>query len=299
MPVLLALLLASYASAQDNPKPESRARHGHEEVAVLGFNDGCSIAIRHFRFPRSVEGAQVDPVWGRLGTVSLDPEKRQPTVQWQLQVKEGFPYYKGYDAAAQDHLARVGYTHAGFVERIRPDPIATGRGLEPIIRSTASLRVGYAVAYASAPYALSRIHYSPLGTCAFLVFERPGWPPNVHKYQLVRVPLDARQERARAHLLNSLLLYRNHSDTYGALEEAAIAAATDPKTSENRYRHAVMLAVHGRFEEALKELREAVVLDRKWAQAAREAIEFEDLWKQERFKQALEVPAGTMPLDPL
>lgn len=295
----LLALLASLGLAQDYPQPESRIRYGHEEVAVLGWNDGCSLAIRHFRFPPSVEGAQVDPVWGRLGTVSLDPGKRQPTVKWQLQVKDGFPYFKGYETAAHDQLTRAGYTRAGLMERIRPDPIAPGRGLEPVIRSTASLRVGYSVAYASAPYALSRVHYSPLGMCAFLVFERPGWPPNVHKYQLVRVPLDARLERARAHLLNSVLLYRNHSDTYGALEEAAIAAATDPRNSEGRYRHALMLAVHGRFEETIKELREAVVLDRKWAEAAREAIEFEDLWKQERFKQALQVPAGTLPLDPL
>lgn len=299
MAAFLALFLAVHALGQDAIAPEGRLRFGYEEAQVIGWNDACSVAIRHFRYPPSVEGAQVEPNWGRLGTVSLAPDRSRPTTRWALQIKEGLPFSKGYELAAGEQLSRGGYKKPGFVERVRLDPVAEGRDLESVIKTTASLRVGYSVGYASAPYALTRIHYSPLGNCAFLVFQKPGYPPQVYKYQLVRVPIEARRRRAEAHLTNALLLYKKASDTYGALEEAEISSGMDPRLSEARYHHAVMLAVHGRFDDSLKELHEAVVLDGRWAKAAREAIEFEDLWKQARFKQALAVPAGTMPLDPL
>jgi tetratricopeptide (TPR) repeat protein len=286
------------SSAQTVVTPEARGRVGYEEVIVNGWGAGCSVAIRHFRYPPAAEGTQMDPNWGRLGTVTLEPDKRQPTVNWFMQVKDGSPYYKGWMIAAEDQLSRAGYETQGFYERVRPDPVAPNRDLEPLIKSTASLRVGYTVAYASAPYALSRVYYSPLGNCAFLVFERPGYPPNLFKYQLVRVPVEVRRERAQAHLTNALLLYKNLNDVYGALEEAATAASMDPRLAEARYHHAAMLAVHGRFEDSLKELREAVQLDPNYGKVARKAIEFEDLWKQPRFKQAIEVKPGSMPLNP-
>jgi len=292
-----AVLLAVGALAQE---PSSgRARFGYEEVALVGWNDGCSIAIRHFRYPPSVEGAQVEPNWGRLGTVSLEPDSIRPTTRWAFQVKEGYPFSKGYVLAGVEQLSRGGYKRTGFVERVRPEPVAEGRDLESIIKTTTSLEVGYTVPYASAPYALSAVHYSPLGTCAFLLFQKPGYPPNLYKYQLVRVPVEVRRRRAQAHLTNALLLYKKASDTYGALDEAEISAAMDPRLSEARYRYALLLSVHGRFDESLKELHEAVLLDGKWAKEAKIAVEFEDLWKQARFKQALVVPAGTLPLDPL
>src|SRR5438876_10364063 len=107
--------------------------------------------------------------------------------------------------------------------------------------STTSLRIGYAITIPPAPYYLSQIEYSPLGTCAFLLFEKPGRPPNVYRYQLVRVPLDARRKRAQAHLNNALLLYRKGDDLDGALEEAQIAAGMDPRLAEARFYHAALL----------------------------------------------------------
>ncbi|MBI5203037.1 MAG: hypothetical protein HY925_15705 [Elusimicrobia bacterium] len=298
MAAFWAVLLALGVWAQE-PSEDSRVRFGYEEVELVGWNDGCSVAIRHFRYPPSVEGAQVEPNWGRLGTVSLDPDQTRPSTRWALQVKEGFPFSKGYELAGQEQLSRGGYKKPGFTERVRPEPVASGRDLDLVIHTTSSLEVGYTVPYASAPYVLSSVHYSPLSTCAFLVFKKPGHPPNLYKYQLVRVPVDVRRRRAQAHLTNALLLYKKQSDTYGALEEAEVAAAMDPRLAEGRYQYAVMLALHGRFDESLKELHEAVLIDGKWAKEAKLAVEFEDLWKQPRFKQALVVPAGTMPLDPL
>lgn len=297
LPAVLISLLAFPAAAQP-AAADLRARYGYEEVVVLAWNEACSIGIRHYRYPGSVEGAPVDPMWGRLGAVSLDPGETRAKVNWLLQVKPGYAYYKGYQTAAEDQLNRGGYTRNGFVERVRTEPVASGRGLESLIKSTASLEVGYNVAYASAPHALSRVYYSPLGTCAFLVFERPGIPPDLFKYQLVRVPVETRRKRAEAHITNALLLYKKDGDLYGALEEAEIAAGMDPRLAEARYRYAALLSAHGRFEEALKELREAVTLERSYAKTARAAIEFEDLWKQPRFKQAIAVADGTMPLKP-
>lgn len=293
---LLLLLLAATARGAMSPE-EQRLKYGYEEVVVLGWNEGCSVAIRHFRYPAVVEGSQADPASGRMGTVTLEPDQSRAAVKWALQVKEGSPYTSHYAAATQTSLQRVGYTRPGYVERVRPEPVVPGKGFERL-KSTGSLEVGYALPWASAPYAMSRIHYSPLGTCAFVVFERPGVPPNLFKYQLARVPVEVRRKRAEAHVAHALALYHRQSDLYGALEEAEIAATMDPRLAQARYHYAALLATHGRNEEALKELREAVLLDDRYVKAATEAVEFEELRKQPRFKKALELQAGVMPLRP-
>lgn len=273
---------------------ESRLKYGYEEVVVLGWNAGCSIAIRHFRYPAVAEGSQADPASGRMGTVTLEPDQTRAMAQWALQVKEGSPYTSHYAQATQDNLARAGYSKPGSAERLRNARAASSEF--ETLNSTSSLEVNYTLGWATAPYKMTRVHYSPLGTCAFVVFERPGVPPNLFKYQLARVPLEVRRKRAKKHVAHALALYHRHSDLDGALEETEIAATMDPRLAEARYHYSALLATHGRFDEALKELREAALLDARYVKVATEAVEFEDLRKQPRFKKALELPVGVLPL---
>ena len=282
----LALMLVSLARADMT----DRNRYGYEEVAVLGWNDACSVALRHYRYPPFAEGAEPEPVAGRVGAVVLKPDSALPRGVWTLEVKEGTLWDRAQAAAAHDALTRIGFTRQGLRERLRKEPAPPGGPRLATFESTASLRVGYAVPIPSAPYSLSWVDYSPLGNCAFLLYEKQGRPPGVYRYQLVRIPLDVRRERAQAHLKNAELLYRKGEDTYGSLDEAEIAAGMDPRLGEARYRYAMMLALHGRFDEALRELREAVVIDPAYGRQAKEAVEFDDLHGQPRFKKAIEPP---------
>ena len=286
-----ALLLASLAHGELTDKN----RFGYEEVSLLGWNDACAVALRHLRYPPSPEGGPIDPEAGRIGAVALAPDSTKAAPTWTLIVKEGTLWDRGQAAAAQDAMARAGFTRSGYRERLYKEPVVGGLGIETLA-STASLRIGYQVSIPTAPYSLVQIDYSPLGTCAFLLYEKPGHPPNLYRYQLARVPLDARRKRAQAHLNNGLLLYRKGNDIFGALAEVEIAAAMDPRLGDARYHHAALLAVHGRFEEALAELREAVLLDEKYARMAKEAVEFDDL-KGPRLEEVLKPPKGLIPIE--
>jgi len=170
----------------------------------------------------------------------------------------------------------------GYTETVRPEPTAKRPGLEALIRSTASFEFRQATTWPPRTFVLSKIHYSSLNTCALLLFHREA-PEDAFRYKLIRVGAQTRRLRARAHVINGLLLYRKEDDLDGALAETTIAAETDPDYGPGRYYHALLLAAHGRFDGALGELAAAVSLDQRFAQKAREAAEFEDLSRDQRF----------------
>ncbi|MBI4422934.1 MAG: hypothetical protein HY554_04375 [Elusimicrobia bacterium] len=300
----LLLLAARAAPAQapyppaetDAGRPPLDRRYGYEEFAFLGWSKTCSAAIRHLRYPPSARGA--DPIWSRLGALSLEPDAERAQPRWLLSTgSPGTHWDPSRSEAASQVLAREGYGEPGFLETVRLGPAPALKDLAAV-RTPATLDVAYRVAWPPKPHALSRVYYSALGNCALTVFERPGAPTDAYRYELVRLPVEARRRRAQSHLNAAVLLYRSENDLYGALEEARVAATMDPRLGEARYRHATLLAAHGRFEEALRELTEAVKLDARHGASAKKALEFEDIRKQPRFAEAIKPGRGTLPLDP-
>lgn len=295
-PALLSLLLlapARPAGAQSSvgasaASVQTGGRPAREEFELLGFGDACSAAFRYYRYPATGEGLEDNPVWGRVGIVTLAPDATRETVQWVFEQAGGLNFDKAMAAVAAENVGRSGWTRKGWTETVRPEPAANRPGLDELIRSTVSFDLGYAVHdWPAPPFRLSRVVYSPLSTCALAVFERDRAPTDAFRWKLVRLPADARRARAQAHVVNAQLLYADYGDIYLALEEAATAAAMDPRFSEGRYKHAVLLAAHGRFDEALKELEASIALDRRYARMAKDAIEFQDVRRQGRFKELI------------
>lgn len=276
---LALLALALPASAVVMPS--------HEELRFIGWNDGCSVAIEQYRFPALGEGLLAEPSYGRIGTVSLDAEQTRPSVAWVLEQGGKLLWNKTQARATSDQLARAGYSKAGYREAIRPEPAAKRPGLDWNLRSTATFEIGYDPGWAPPEFALSRVYYSPLATCAFMVFERRGSDRDAFRYQLVRTTPPVRRQRSQWHLTNGILLYTQESDMYGGLDETRTAAEMDPRLAEARFQYARLLAAHGRFDEAIAELKEAVILDRSYSDMARKAVEFDDVRGWKRFKEAL------------
>jgi len=287
---LLLLSAASFARAQSTvgtsaASIQTGGRPAREEFELLGFGSACSAAFRYYRYPATGEGLEDNPSWGRIGIVTLAPDSTRETVQWVFEQAGGLNFDKDLAAVASENLVRSGWSRKAYRETVRPDPTADRPGLDEMIRSTTSFELGYAVPdWPSRPMRLSQVHYSPLSTCALAVFELDGAATEAFRWKLVRLPADARRARAQAHVVNAQLLYSDYGDIYGALEETATAAAMDPRFAEGRYKHAILLGAHGRFEDALKELEAALALDRRYARMAKEAIEFQDVRKQSRFK---------------
>ncbi len=271
--LVLSALLASAASAASAPGDR-------EEFRMIGWSTGCSAAVEHYRYSELGQGLRAEPSAGRVGVIG--PIRRgRPAERWALERSDQLAWDFEASAEAAAQLRRLGHDAPGFEETIREtragDPEA-----EVLLRSSAGFELRGA---AWLPGRLWRVHYSPSGGCALLVFKGPR---GTLDWRLAGTREDLRRSRAEAHLRNESYLFQNRDDLHGALEEASAAARMAPDWAEARLRHAERLALHGRFDESLVELEEAVRLDRGCALKAKSSPSFEELRGSRRFKALTE-----------
>lgn len=268
------LLLAAPAAAQSVER---------EDFAVVGWRPDCSVAINHLGFPYRGEAIYDEPVFTRIGTVTIPPGAERPRASWTVEW-DGANTWKPEEARkALRQLVAAGFDKRGYEERIGEAVIEERPDLSELLRSTASLRAKAGAAWPAPPWKLTRIVYSPLTTCALVVYEHD----RRFSYALARVHnTKVRPERARAHLTTGLLLFAK-GDLEGALAETAAAAALYPDGAANRYHHAAMLSLSGELERAVEELREAVGLNPEYRAKAATDRDFENLQDLPAFRSLI------------
>ncbi len=302
--LLLALtLFAAPARAQSVPKlilVGTATRSGYEELSILGWAGGCSVGMQYLRYPPEGQGMSGVPDAWRLGTVALPPDAAEQVETWSYTSSHGHGYAREDMAAAAAVLKDAGrHDRRGTVERLRYGRVADQPGLEGLLMSTAVFKTDPPLGGFPERFRFSEVHYSPLGSCALFLFQDIRSPRDGYRTKLVRLPEPGvRRVRARAHVTNALLLYRNDADITGAEAELAVASAMDPGYPLARYHHAVLLTLHGRFEEAIESLKVALKRDPSWAAEARRAGEFEPLQGDPRFKAILAAAAAAPPRPP-
>jgi tetratricopeptide (TPR) repeat protein len=182
------------------------------------------------------------------------------------------------DAAAARLRDQGRHDRRGTYERLRHGRVADQPGLEALLTSTAVFQSDPPLGGFPARFKFSTVYYSPLISCALFDFVDPASPRDGHRLALARLPEPGvRRSRARAHVSNALLFYRNEGDLTSAEAELAVASTMDPQYALARYNHALLLSLHGRFNEALESLKAAVSRDGAYAVEARKAPELEAL----------------------
>lgn len=270
--LLLALLLT----------PEGYAQHVFQErLEVVGWNKGCSVGVAHYGYPDPSVVKMPDPIVTLIGSLSLAPGQNKPEIHW-LMTRDGLYTYEAADAKnALDHLAAHDYKRPGTVEKLLV--LDERQPLEDVLASTASLSAAAAEGWPPPTFKLSEIHYSPLGTCALLVYRFKESPRPYFQYLLTRIKDPSiRKVRAQAHAANSVLLFER-GDSPAALAEAKLSAELAPEFPPARYRHAAMLSLSGSLDEAVEELAQALRRDKALKAKARKNPDFENLKDHPRF----------------
>lgn len=277
---------ASFASLQFIDAG-TKTLSGYDEFIFLGWDRACSAAIQYFSYPPTGESLQGQPDTWSIGTLTIAPGASVVDKSWSYQGISQKAWDKSAAERSTAELLRASYKNAGHLERIRTAPVADRPGLSAVIHSTAAFTLGYAPQWPPERYKLYRVHYHPLGDCALILFRDILSPRDSYRYNLVRLQNPgARRTRARAHATNAIMLYQK-SDIYAAEEELAIAVEMDPHYPLALYYHALLLANHGRFEDSLDRLQEAVRRNAKYREQARAAIEFESVRKTQRFREII------------
>lgn len=272
----LLLLLSLAASAQDIEVEK-------EELDVLGWNDACSVALTQRVYPKFGQAIHGEPISSRTGTVTIAPGSEKSTSKWFHEARG----VNSWSPAALEKVARalrkLGYTRTGYREVVRAQVSKAQPGLYEAILSTANLSLRPGHAFPDAGWRWSGADYSPLGTCALLLFETES-PPARHDWRLVRVYNPrARLDRSRAHAANSRLLFAD-GELEGAVAEAGTAASLAPESAVARYVYSTLLAMSGREDEAMRELKAATTLDPKRAADAKNDRDFDSLRKRRDFR---------------
>lgn len=269
---LLLALLAAPAAALDIER---------EEYAVIGWDAGCGVAVERYAYPVFGQAIHGEPVVTRLGTLSIAPGQNRTLTRWVLEADGPNTWDRHAIARTKRELRKKGYDRPGYPETIRDAAMSDAPGTREIILSSATLAARPEF-WPDADWRWGRAHYNPLTTCALIVFEKPG---QRYKFLLTRIYNPAvRDERARAHAANGRLLF-DSGDLGGALEETGIAAALAPEIPLVRYHHAASLSLTGRLDQAMAELKAAVKLDRRYAQKAREDLDFESMRPRQDFQK--------------
>ncbi|MEK7858438.1 MAG: tetratricopeptide repeat protein [Elusimicrobiota bacterium] len=256
----------------------------HEEFALIGWNDACSAAFSHYAYPVLGEAIVSEPIRTQVGTLTIGPGQQKAEVEWLVDWSGRNTWQEGPAKQAVAALAKT-YKAKGFVEHVRPDPIATRPGLEETIRSTSTFAVRSAQ-WPGPGWRFASAYISPLTTCALFLFEDENAKARYTPVLARIYNPSARAIRARAHLANGLLLF-NDGDLVGALAETGIAAAEAPENGPARYHHAAMLCLSGMLADALDELTAALKLDPRYKNKARQDKDFESLSRDRRFKDLL------------
>ncbi len=224
-----------------------------------------------------------DPIVTLIGSLSLAPGESQPEIHW-LMTRDGLYTYEEADAKnARAYLAKHDYNRPGTVEKLLS--LEERQPLEDVLLSTASLSAAAATGWPPPTFKLSEIHYSPLATCALLVYRFKESPRPYFQYILTRIKDPSiRKVRAQAHAANSVLLFER-GDSPAALMEAKTAAELAPEFPPARYRHAAMLSLSGSLEESMEELAQALRRDKSLKAKARKNPDFENLKDNPRFQE--------------
>lgn len=264
-------------------------RTGYEELSLVGWGEGCSVAVRYVRYPPEGIGLRGVPDAFRIGTITLPPDGTAQVERWMYSSDSGRGWSPKDMAASAERLRDQGrHDNTGTTERLRSGRVAEQPGLEALLTSTAVFQSDPPLGGFPERFRFSAVHYSPLISCALFDFVDPASPRDGHRLVLARLPEPGvRRARARAHVTNGLLLYRNEGDLTAAEAELAVASAMDPNYPLARYHHALLLSLHGRFNEALASLKAAVSRDGSFAAAARKAPELEALKYDPRLKALL------------
>lgn len=270
----LPLLLASAAAALTGD---------HGSFAVIGWNKQCSVAFEHYIYPKLGEAMAAEPIETRIGTLTIPSEEpRRADERLTLSLTGARSWEADQARRARAKLKKEGWSFPGFVETIRPAPVAARRDLPRLILSTDTFR-SPASAWPGPPWRASAVYYSPFASeCALLVYTA-GVDKLFYKPFLFRIgnPI-IRADRALAHVTNGLLLLEK-GDEPGALAEETIAATLAPDFGPARYHHAALLAVDGQPEPAIDELAAAIAIDPKHKKEARKDKNFEGLRWHPRF----------------
>lgn len=264
--------------------PAAAVEVDREELAIIGWDTACSVAINHLGYPKLGEAIVGEPISTQIGTLTIRPGEQKSAAQWK--VDWGGPNSWSAEPAqkAIKDLIAAGYDHRGFMELVRDEPVAGGRDLDEVILSTRNLEATKVQGWPGSEWRVAKIDYNRLATCAFLIFEKKGEAKPFYRYVLARVyNTQVRSLRSRAHLNNGLLLFGT-GDLPGALAETGIAAALYPEAAANRYHYAAMLCLSGYLEEAIAELAEAIKLKPAYREQARKDQDFETVLKHPRFK---------------
>ncbi len=277
--ILAAFFLAVSAA------PAAAQSVDHEVLKFLGWNAACSLAIAHYSYPYIGEAIANEPIVTKIGTLTIPPGKNKSRADWGISWDGSKTWRPMIAGKTMNDFGEAGYGRPGYVETIRPEPIARRPGLEQLLRSTETLKARDRKGWPGKAWTLARIHYSPLTTCAFVLYELEEAQETFFNYRLVRIYNPAvRTQRARAHVENGLLLFKG-GDIEGALEEMEIAAQLSPTTGPARYHHAALLTVSGHMDQALVELDAAIKLNPRYEKMALDNVDFDSLYNDARFKK--------------
>jgi hypothetical protein len=272
----LLLTLALPLLAQD-------ASIEREDFTILGWNDACSVAVRHQAFPKKGVAVHGDPLSTKLGTVTVAPGDQAMKVRWFHEAAGLNTYDPGVIANVERALRKLGYTRKGYPEAVRPNPSLEQPGLAETILSTRTLNLRPGLAWPGAGWRWAAADYSKLGTCAVLVFESASQPTR-YAWVLARVYNPrVRLERSRAHAANARLLF-GAGELEDAVAEAGTAAGLAPESPLARYIHAGLLSLSGRTDESVAELKAVFDLDPKRAAAAKSDPDFDNVRDRRDFK---------------
>jgi len=277
--ILPILLLAAAVRADD------ALDYDHEKFDILGWGDGCSVAITHYGYPPPGQYLEDEPVMSRIGTLSIAPGKTKEKDDWLISLHGPSTWRPKEADKALSLLAQRGYSKPGLIEQIAQSPVVAARDLPRLLNTTEALKASPGNAWLDHSWRWTSIVYEPLGTCALFTYEKRGMEKPFYNYLLVRINNPAaRADRAQAHLTNAILLL-DKGDLDSAVLESELAARLEPNDALMRYHHAALMALSGVVEPAIDELEAAISLDAQYKAKARKDKDFESLRWHPKFKE--------------
>ncbi len=277
----LAFCLALTAAPAD-------AQTESERLDVIGWGRGCAVAVNHSGLTSRIRGLPEEPAFQRVGILSLVPGKGLRT-NWTMEASSPTPDQLQAGAAEVKRLGKSGYAAPGQIEELPPIPTGLAAA-DAVLFSTATLGVSAPGGLPGAELRLERIHYSPLKTCALLVYVYKAFRQETRQFVLARLTRPGgRRERAQARLSLAKWLF-DQGGLAPALAHAGLAAQLAPENAVIRYEHATYLALNGRLDEALDELAEAIQRSPQLRGQAAEDRDFESLAENPQFKKLLRLP---------
>jgi hypothetical protein len=225
-----------------------------------------------------------EPITMQIGTISLQEPAKTASVDWLLNIEGKSVWDPEKAAATIARLRKSGYLLQGSSETV-PSSATAWPEIDSVLLTTRSLGAFSPSGWPAKDFRLHRIHYSPMGTCALLLYHWDGSKErDFFQFVLTRLRNPrAKVERALAHLDLANKLFEQ-GDLAGALAESAMAARGAQRDPEARYKHAAYLALSGWHEDALDELKLSLRLEQRNRGRAKDDPDFEGLRKDKRFR---------------